>query len=501
MTSPSPPPPAQDDIVAWLIDPATHGGQLIRHVETHISHVVLVGDDVYKMKRDIRLPFVDFSTLALREAACRAEITVNMRTAPDIYRDVVPVTFSGETLAIGGRGMPVEWLVRMRRFDEALLFDRLARRRALTDTRILGLADAVADLHMSEPPVMSPEVVSAFGWTLADLVANLKGQTAGTPVEEVASLWTARAERAFRESEGRIVDRALSGHVHRGHGDLHLGNICEIDSHVRLFDAIEFDPAMATVDVLYDLSFAMMDLIHRDLKPQATLMLGRYLGATRDYSGLGVLALFMSTRAAIRALVAMLSGAPQAEALDYLRLAIALLLPPPPPRLIAVGGRSGTGKTTCARLLAASCSGPFGAVLIRSDTTRKRIAGVPPEEHLPGAAYTGAAGVAVYARMAADAREGLIAGSSVILDATFLNAEARDLVARTAARAGVPFEGIWLTGEQEVLEARIGTRGYDASDADIAVLRRQREPEDLRGWRIVDVSEQSFDAAFLDSLI
>lgn len=484
-----PPLPPQAEIVAWLADSATHGGQAVEHIETHISHLFLVAGDAYKMKRAVRLPFVDFSTLDRREAACHDEIAVNTRTAPEIYRDVIPVTREGTGFALDGRGRVVEWLVRMNRFDDSRLFDRLALRRELTDDRILGLADAVADLHLSQPPVVSPDMDDPFVRTFRDLVENLRGQAPDTATADAVAAWVERAEDAFDGVRDRIAARALSGHVRHCHGDLHLRNICEIDGRVRLFDALEFDPDMATTDVLYDLSFALMDLIHRDLKPQAALALSRYMGATRDYAGLAALPLFMSVRAAIRALVALLPPVALPEALDYLALATALLSPAPAPRLIAVGGRSGTGKTTCARGLAGACPGPFGAVMIRSDVTRKRIAGIRPEDRLPPAAYTDAANEAVHARILADAGTALAAGACVILDATFLDGAMRARITRAAVDWGVPFTGIWLTAETSVLEARIAAHGHDASDADIAVLHRQREPLDLNDWRIVDVGE------------
>jgi len=320
--------------VAWLADSATHGGHPVEHIETHISHLFLVADDAYKMKRAVRLPFVDFSTLERREGACHDEIAINMRTAPEIYRDVIPVTREGEGFAINGRGKPVEWLVRMHRFDDTLLFDRLALRHDLTDERILGLADAVADLHLSQPPVVSPHQGDPFARVFRDLVRNLRDQATDTDVADAVALWADLAEDVFEGVRDRIATRALAGYVRHCHGDLHLRNICEIDGRVRLFDALEFDPDMATTDVLYDLAFALMDLMHRDLKPQAALALSRYLGATRDYSGLAVLPLFLSVRAAVRALVALLTPDARAEARDYLALATALLAagPPPPSR-------------------------------------------------------------------------------------------------------------------------------------------------------------------------
>jgi len=324
-------------------------------------------------------------------------------------------------------------------------------------------------------------------------VQNLRAQTVDTVLADAVDGWIQTAEPAFKSLRDIVATRVAAGKMRHCHGDLHLRNICKIDGTVRLFDAIEFDIDMATSDILYDFAFALMDLVHRDLKTEAALALSRYLGATRDYAGLNVLPLFMSVRAAVRALVALLSPAGRVEALDYLDLASALLVPGPQPRLVAVGGRSGTGKTTAARRLCGACPGPFGAVTIRSDSTRKRLAGIEPEEKLTAAAYTETASEAVYDRLFSDAREALDAGACVILDATFLDDEARARAQRVAREAGVPFIGIWLTGDDALLAARIAGRGPDASDADLAVLRRQRDPEALEGWRILDVGAADFD--------
>ena len=491
MTSP-PPSPSQDAILAWLLDPETHGGLPVEHVETHISHLILVGDTVYKMKRNIALAFLDFSTLDLREAACHAEIAVNVRTAPDIYRDVIPITRQENTFALNGSGAPVEWLVRMWRFDDSRLFDRLATCKVLTDMHILGLADAVAELHLSELPVVPKEGNDCFTRSFRNLLKDLRGETVDTVVANAVNLWARRAESTYVGVREILMSRACEGRVRHCHGDLHLRNICEIDGTVRLFDAIEFDKDIATVDVLYDLAFALMDLMHRDLRAETALALSRYLGATRDYEGLRVLPLFMSARAAVRALVALLSPSGRVEALDYLDLATTLLAPAPAPRLVAIGGRSGTGKTTAARILAGRCPGPFGAVMIRSDTTRKRLAGIDPEAKLLAGAYTRAASEAVYDRVFTDARRALDAGACVILDATFLDDAARDGARRVAREAQVPFIGIWLTGDDALLAKRIAGRGRDASDADLTVLRHQREPETLDGWSVLDVGADDF---------
>src|SRR5579862_2196577 len=120
---------AQEEVLAFLADPATYGGKAekIRRIDTHAASVFLAGDRVLKVKRAVRFPFLDFSTLEKRKRACEAEIEVNRRLAPELYRGVVAITRETDgRLAIGGDGEPVEWAVDMVRFDENHTLDHLA---------------------------------------------------------------------------------------------------------------------------------------------------------------------------------------------------------------------------------------------------------------------------------------------------------------------------------------------------------------------------------------
>ncbi|OJY61936.1 MAG: hypothetical protein BGP16_15500 [Sphingobium sp. 66-54] len=267
--------------------------------------------------------------------------------------------------------------------------------------------------------------------------------------------------------------------LRHAHGDLHLANIAIIDDEPVLFDCLEFDSTLATTDVLYDLAFLLMDLWARGFQVQANLLLNRYLDVSpQDEPGIALMPLFLSIRATIRAhaLAAQAAASPdldlEAKALHYLALADDLLVPASP-RLVAIGGLSGTGKSTIAKLVAPCLGRAPGARVLRSDVMRKRLAGVPPETTLRRASYTSTASAAVYDELERLASHTLQAGQAAIADAVFARPEERDAINQVARRRGVPFEGIWLEASPDLLKQRITARANDASDADAAVAEAQ----------------------------
>ncbi len=291
------------------------------------------------------------------------------------------------------------------------------------------------------------------------------------------------ATRAELERRRELLERRRDeGRVRHCHGDLHLGNIVLWDGRPVLFDCLEFDPALASIDTFYDLAFLLMDLAHRGLRPLAQRLLSGYLDATWDDAGVALLALFQSCRAAIRAKVQGLAAEREngaearerevAAAREYLDLALRFLAPEPP-RLVAIGGVSGTGKSTLARRLGPALGAAPGAVLLRSDVIRKRLCGVAPTERLGEEAYTEPVSDRVYAALGSRAATLLAAGQAVIVDAVFLDPRSRARIERVALDRGMPFQGLWLKAPAEVLAERVQARRGDASDATLAVMRRQ----------------------------
>ncbi|HEY9344564.1 MAG TPA: AAA family ATPase [Inquilinus sp.] len=475
----------QQEVIAFLSQPEAYGVASVQRVETHASMVFLAGGHAYKLKKAVRFSYLDYSTPELRRVACDKELVLNCRTAPDLYLRVLPVcrTASGG-LTLGGDGTIVDWLLVMLRFDASGQFDRLARHGQLTTHMMLQLADRIADFHQSLPEEDEHGGPAAIAEIIVENDGNLARFGTGLFEPSAISRLTMRSLEEASRHEKLLHQRQRSGHVRRGHGDLHLGNIALWRGAPMLFDAIEFSERLACVDILYDLSFLLMDLLERSQRDLASVVFNRYFDRMPDEAeGAALLPLFLSIHASIRAHVqaTIAGGATEAAArLEARRRATSYftlaedLLQASPPRLLAIGGVSGTGKSTLAAHLAPHVGQPLGARILRSDVIRKRLHGVAPEDRLPESAYTPDQTARVYDALCREADRLLAAGCTVIADATFLAPSERAAIQAVADRRQVPFARILLDAPDAVLASRLSARTGDASDATPAVLKSQR---------------------------
>jgi uncharacterized protein len=474
------------EVVAFLSRPDTFGGTPVERIETHAAQVFLSGDRAVKIKKPVALGYLDFSTLDKRRRALARELELNRANAPGIYLDLVPVVRARSGgLSLGGEGEPVEWALVMRRFDQNQLLDRIAAQGPLAADLATALADAVLAAHR-KAPVADTDQVAAMTRLVGQLSDDL--ERLGQP-----EAFRSGAGQALERARGCLAARGPGGFVRRCHGDLHLGNIVVIDGRPVLFDALEFDEEMATVDVLYDLAFLLMDLVQRGQRPAATRVLNRYLqGAPGNEAGLAALPLFLGLRAGVRAMViaerAAQSGENDPRVAEYLRAALDDFAPPPP-RLVAVGGFSGTGKTTLAAALVPDIGANPGAVHLRSDVERKELFGVSETTRLAPEHYEPGVTARVYRRICKRALAALQAGHSVVADAVYARADERQALAEVAREGGAAFTGIWLSAPRDRLAERVEARRGDASDATAAVVEKQME----RGagkvtWETVDAS-------------
>jgi len=478
----------QQAVIDFLSNPATHGVTApVDVMETHISLVFLAGDRAMKLKRAVHLPYTDASTPEKRLVNCRKEYDLNRVTAPDLYLGVRRITRDAAgRLAFDGAGALVDAVVEMRRFEQGALFDRMAGQGALTPALMNDLAGVIARHHAAAPAVHA-------GSGRDNIAAVLDINRAGFATSDVfGAAAVERLDAAFRRGLDRhapMLDaREAAGRVRRCHGDLHLRNICLFEGRPTLFDCIEFSDQLATVDVLYDLAFLLMDLWHRGLPGLGNLVANRYCDAAGEDEGFALLPYFMALRAAVRAHVtatfATGAGADRGRqagiAQGYFDLAEALLHRVPA-RVAAIGGLSGSGKTTLAEALAPGLGAPPGARLLESDRLRKAFCGAAPDTALPPAAYRPEMSDRVYAELGARARRLADAGASVIVHAVFDNVARRQ--ALEAAVAGHGFAGVWLTADPEVLRARVRDRAKGPSDATPEVLDAQlRRDPGPQGW-------------------
>ncbi len=505
----------QSATIAFLSTPQAWGlpgDGKVERIDTHGAAVFLVGERVYKLKRAVSFPFMDFSTLERRRRFCADEVRLNRRTAPTLYLGVVPVLRDGATLALGTlrenaddnaeEGAAVDWLVAMRRFDQQALLARLAEHGALPAELIGRLAETVAVFHAGAPPEPDHGGAAVLAHTvkLDTEQMSARGDLLDPALSaELAELMPAEAARM-----AAIADRRRAcGAVRRCHGDLHLKNIY-LDGETPVpFDGIEFNDRLSCIDTLYDLSFLLMDLDFRGLRAHANLALNRYLwhSAEKDeelLAGLALLRIYLARRASIRAHVDA-AGVPhirdraeaerqRAQARAYQRYARALFAPASP-RLVCVGGLSGTGKTTLAMALAPGFDPTPGAVVLRSDVTRKRMAGVKLEERMPAGWYTQENSAAVYDEVHRLAKITLDAGRTVVLDGVYARATERAAAADVARATGVRFDGLWLEAPQRLLRQRVAERRGDASDATVAVVERQAAYDiGAMDWRRLDAA-------------
>lgn len=461
--------------------------------ETHVSRIFLTGDRAWKLKKALTLPYLDFATLAQRHAACEREVELNRRTAPELYLGCRAVCRDASgRLSLTAQGEPVEWLIEMRRFPSDATFDRLADAEKLDAALIEMLADAIAAFHAGAETV-DAEATDTVIRTIAFNDAAFERRAPDCLAGRDLAAFRAALQAEFERQRSLLATRRAAGRMRHGHGDLHLRNIALIDGRPTLFDCLEFDDGLAEIDTLYDFAFLLMDLLHHGCDALASRALNRYLEASGDYAGLSLLPLYVALRAAIRCHIAAMTPAGRDEARGYLALAQRALRSEAP-RLVAVGGYSGTGKSTVARELAAACGGyPWGAVVLRSDVLRKQLQGRAPTERLPPESYTAEASRQTYGALLSRAELLLRAGSGVVLDAVFGRLEERAAPAALARNCGVGFTGLWLAAPREALIRRVAVRQGDASDATEAVVHWQFEhlqppSGGERGWTAVDAA-------------
>jgi aminoglycoside phosphotransferase family enzyme/predicted kinase len=465
-----------------------HPAARIERIETHISWVVLAGDFAYKLKKHLDLGFLDFSTLAKRRAACEDEVRLNRRLAPDLYLDVVAITGTADAPRIGGTGPPLEYAVRMRRFDREQELDRMLAAGTLTPEHIDELARLVARFHAAAPVGSAADPWGTPAIALANALANFEHVLALEQGPDIATR-IAALKAWTRDTHARLAplleQRQRDGFVRECHGDLHLANMVLHAGRVVVFDCIEFNPALRWTDVMAEIAFTVMDLRHRGRPDLAQRFVNDYLEETGDYSGLGVLPFFLVYRAMVRAKVAAIRAAQPKDAAAAARdhasfrshLALAEAFARPwRTAIVITSGLSGSGKSFLAAKLAAT--GDW--IRLRSDVERKRLAGLQGRDDSHSAVgaglYANGASERTYARLAELAADIVAAGFPVIVDATFLTRAQRRMFRDLAAALRVPFAILAPQVSASRMRERVVARkaaATDPSEATVAVLDRQ----------------------------
>lgn len=475
-----------DSLPAALLDAAfyPHAAGSLRLIETHVSWIALAGDYAYKVKRPVRLPFLDYGTVALRRAACATEVALNRRWAPELYLGVAEIVATPSGLRLDQPGTPVEPCVRMRRFDPALELDALIASHAVAPADLAALGARVAAWQSAGPaaaadlPFGRPQDALAAADGTFEALAAAASPVAGQAVTALGA-FLGRERPALARTLAR---RRAAGCVRECHGDLHARNIVRLGGQLTPFDGIDFDPGLRWIDVASDVAFMVMDLEQLGRADLACAFLDGWLSISGDYDAATVLRWFLVYRALVRANVDLVrlrqlpGGAPADAALAECRRYISAAetyAARGPGRLLLTFGPSGSGKSWLAGQLVAA----LPAVRVRADIERKRLAGLearagsgsPPG----GGLYAPDVTARTYQRLAAAAAALVAAGIDVIVDATFLDPARRAEFAGLARAAGAPFAIIECTAPEATLRARVAGRTGDPSEATLAVLDRQ----------------------------
>jgi len=456
--------------------------------ETHISWVLLTGEFAYKIKKPLRLNFLDYSTLERRREFCEEELRLNRRHAPELYLAVDAIGGSMDHPRVGAPGPALEYAVRMRQFDRREELPALLAAGAVDADAIAELGAAIAHLHAkaavaSEAGFGTPATLRRVVFANFEELRTLPECV--TRAREVDELQGSLA-RALDNAEGLVIGRRAQGQVRECHGDLHCGNVVRWRGRLTPFDGIEFDPALRWIDVVSDIAFLTMDLAERGRRDLRRAALQAWCETLGDFESLGLLPVYECYRALVRAKVAALSArqAPVgsvrrdtsvADCLRYLDWAAARLLPRRPVLLLTCG-LSGSGKSWLARRVAPA----LDALQLRSDVERKRLAGLEPladsRSQPDGGLYTLEYNERTYARLRSCAEAALAGGESVVVDAAFLRRHERDDFSDLARRRGTPFAIMHCIAPDEVLRERVSMRAArldDASEAGLDVLARQ----------------------------
>lgn len=499
------PGPAQDTarLVRSLRDPACydHAAGPVSMIETHISYVLLTGEFAYKIKKPLNLGFLDFGNLDKRLDACRDEVRLNRRLAPELYLDVVPITGTPAAPHVNGVGLAFEYAVKMRQFPSDATLDRLDAADGITGRHVEALAAALAGFHLDgcaraakDSPWGSPDAIWRPVTQNFEQITLHLHEPSDRGQLDALQRWSA-AEHA--RLAPLMTERKRDGFVRECHGDLHLGNLAWVDDRLLVFDCLEFNPELRWIDIQSEIAFCYMDLLQRGHPDWAWLFINAWLEQTGDYAGVALLRYYAVYRALVRAKIAAIrtdqtAGTERDAALAAVRVLLDLatgLTRPLPVRLDITHGFSGSGKTTVTQK---RMQAP-GAIRLRSDVERKRLAGLDAQSRsgsgIGQQLYATDATRRTYAHLARLAGILLDAGWPVIVDATFIARWQRDLLREAATVRGAAFHILDFQVPAATLRERITRRartGVDASEADLAVLQHQ-----LDTGEALDVSEQA----------
>jgi len=506
-------------LIQAMLDPAFYPHPVqdpIRLIQTHISYILLTGDYAYKVKKPLDFGFLNFTTLERRRHFCQEELRMNQRGAPGLYLQVLPIVQTDGRFQFNGSGEPIEYALQMRQFPQEQLFSNLFERGELTPSLMEELGRVVATFHAQTE---TNDYIRSFGRpervreAFDENYAQTQRYVGGPQTAQQYRETQAYTDRFFAERQELFQQRIEQNRIRECHGDLHLGNICFWEGKILLFDCIEFNEAFRFVDVMYDVSYGVMDLDARHRPDLGNAYLNTYLEETGDWEGLKILPIYLNRQAYVRAKVTsfLLEDPTAAEeakatafstAARYYRLAWEYTLPKRG-QLFLMSGLSGSGKSTVARHLARQ----RGAIHIRSDAVRKHLAGIPLRQRGGPEVYTPEMTDKTYRRLVQLGVELAQEGYTVILDAKFDRQALRGMAIDQAQRQGIPLRILHCYAPEPVLRERLQRRspapqpllapagssdGDQQPSADIADATAEMLSQQQAHWQDFSDSERPF---------
>lgn len=483
-------------VVARMRDPSFYSPPpaVVDVRETHVSVVFLAGDRAYKLKKPVRMPFLDYSTLERRRRFCREEVRLNQRFAQDVYLGVRGIVDRDGALVVAAEGDPraVEYAVEMRRFDEDATLERLVERGLADQPLAVRIGTAVADMHMSAEPAPA-------GYWMADYVAERLGENFATTEPDVGVLvdrLTYDAVQRFagaflRAHEALLEQRAAGGMVRDVHGDLRAEHIVLEPERLTIVDCVDFDDRLRCIDVAADLAFLTMDLERLAAPHLAAAVERAYVGRTGDPDLHGLLPFYACYRAWVRAKVTALRirqldpgdparGPLEERARSLFELAHRLAWRARLPLVLVLCGVAGSGKST----LAGELSSRTGLPHLSSDRVRKELAGVPVDDRAPPRFYSPEHTDLTYAELGRRAAAAVDTDGGAIVDATFTSRARRAMLVQRLGDSEARILWIECDAPPELLRRRgaarerASERGSDATWPVIAAQLEARDPLD-----------------------
>lgn len=458
--------------------------------ETHISVIFLTGKFAYKFKKNLKLDFLDFTTLENRKVACENELKLNQRYAKELYLEVVPIYYNRKVFGLEANGEVVEYAVKMKQFNEDLLFSNLIKKGKLKKKQVLELTESIVDFHEKA------NIKKSF-WGVKDIMSlALDNFTAcmefSPPLSKEDLILQKELTEKLIEKNKSLIKSRQNSHVKALHGDLHLGNICMYQGKPQIFDGIEFNEEYSSCDTIADLAFLLMDLDEKGYKDFSASVLNYYLELTDDYSGLALLNLYKSYRAMVRGKIACykikIDEDSKDEAVKYTNLSRGYLKTKYS-CIIAIGGLSGSGKSTLAKALSESIS----AIIIRQDAIRKHIFELPLEEKADENFYSKEANERTEEAVIQRIKISLKSNLPIIVDSTFKNSKYRKELENFAKSEGLNFVGIWCYADEACIKTRLSKRVGDVSDANYEIYKKQKSTcKQPKNWERIN-TDSSID--------